>query len=236
MEKQFEFTPAPAVDEATNYLFDRIYQLQDGIIAPCECVDNITADLKRREARAGALEDLANFLLNEARGTRAMIDVAKAKCKIAMQRQKYDTLQGYYSEITPNGEIKCPEITAPVDNSIDEFAREIIIRDTVALKIKQQIQELSEYAKSLEQASADDRSKILDSLIFSGEKKRQGKVFSARVSSCKTVNVYDEDKVPSEYLKCKFTPKLTEIKDALKNGEDVAGCELVEKQYLTINK
>lgn len=46
-----------------------------------------------------------------------------------------------------------------------------------------------------------------------------------------TVDVYDETKVPQDWLTCKTTvaPNKAAIKDALKAGQEVSGCRLVEK-------
>ena len=50
------------------------------------------------------------------------------------------------------------------------------------------------------------------------------------------VNIIDEDLVPKEFFQYKETRLLNKdkIKDSLKNGEDVPGCELIQEKRISI--
>ena len=50
------------------------------------------------------------------------------------------------------------------------------------------------------------------------------------------VNIIDEDLVPKEFFQYKETKLLNKdkIKDSLKNGEDVPGCELIQEKRISI--
>ena len=50
------------------------------------------------------------------------------------------------------------------------------------------------------------------------------------------VNIIDEEKIPEEFLQIKETKLLNKdkIKESLKNGEDIPGCELIQEKRISI--
>ena len=46
--------------------------------------------------------------------------------------------------------------------------------------------------------------------------------------------ILDADSIPTEYLKVKTEPDVTAIKNALKDGQEVPGCQLIENQNISI--
>lgn len=75
-----------------------------------------------------------------------------------------------------------------------------------------------------------------NSLIVSGFKKLDLGVFNISIAkNPPSLNILDEKLIPKEYL-IEQAPKIdnTSIKNAIKEGKDVAGCELVQKESLRI--
>lgn len=73
-------------------------------------------------------------------------------------------------------------------------------------------------------------------LIVSGFKKLDLGVFNISIAkNPPSLNILDEKLIPKEYL-IEQAPKIdnTSIKNAIKEGKDVSGCELVQKESLRI--
>lgn len=79
--------------------------------------------------------------------------------------------------------------------------------------------------------------KYLESgMIFSGLKKLNLGVFNISIAkNPPSLNILDEKLIPKEYL-IEQAPKIdnTAIKNAIKEGKEIAGCELVQKESLRI--
>lgn len=79
--------------------------------------------------------------------------------------------------------------------------------------------------------------KYLESgMIFSGLKKLNLGVFNISIAkNPPSLNILDEKLIPKEYL-IEQAPKIdnTSIKNAIKEGKEIAGCELVQKESLRI--
>lgn len=79
--------------------------------------------------------------------------------------------------------------------------------------------------------------KYLESgMIFSGLKKIDLGVFNISIAkNPPSLNILDEKLIPKEYL-IEQAPKIdnTSIKNAIKEGKEIAGCELVQKESLRI--
>ncbi|MEL1227756.1 MAG: siphovirus Gp157 family protein, partial [Candidatus Neomarinimicrobiota bacterium] len=50
------------------------------------------------------------------------------------------------------------------------------------------------------------------------------------------VHIVDEEKIPDEFFQVKETKLLNKdkIKESLKNGEDIPGCELIQEKRISI--
>lgn len=79
--------------------------------------------------------------------------------------------------------------------------------------------------------------KYLESgMVFSGLKKLDLGVFKISIAkNPPSLNILDEKLIPAEYL-IEQAPKIdnTSIKNAIKEGKEIAGCELVQKESLRI--
>lgn len=83
----------------------------------------------------------------------------------------------------------------------------------------------------------DGLKKYLESgMVFSGLKKIDLGVFNISIAkNPPSLNILDEKLIPKEYL-IEQAPKIdnTAIKNAIKEGKEIAGCELVQKESLRI--
>ncbi len=91
---------------------------------------------------------------------------------------------------------------------------------------------LAEEIKRLQQRKAmmarkQEQLKQLQDFILSGEKRKTDK-FTFYYGRSESVSLFDESLIPSEYIKLEPKIDKTEIKKALKRGEEVAGATLSE--------
>lgn len=102
--------------------------------------------------------------------------------------------------------------------------------DAEALKAEKQA--FADRQKTAENKAASLKKYLSDYLA--GEKYKSSKV-SISFRKSEAVNILDMSKIPEQYLKvAEPTANKTEIKNALKAGEAVAGAELVENQNIQI--
>ena len=77
---------------------------------------------------------------------------------------------------------------------------------------------------------------VSNSLLSNNEKKMETSRVAFSFRSSEQVEIHDQEQIPKEYMKEKTTydPDKTAIKNAIKGGQEVAGCELIQKQNLQI--
>ena len=86
-------------------------------------------------------------------------------------------------------------------------------------------------------ASVERMKAALDSFMqATGKKKEKTPFFSVSYRRSQSVDVVDLAAIPAEYIKVKTetSPDKMAIKEALKNGQIVAGCQLKETESLQI--
>ena len=106
------------------------------------------------------------------------------------------------------------------------------IKDDVA-SLKSEEKRIADRRKSLEK-SVDRVSQLALGLLqaheeLTGETKIKRADLTAWIATTKSVEISDEDAIPSAFLVTTTRPNKTAIGKTLKGGEDVPGCELVEK-------
>lgn len=126
---------------------------------------------------------------------------------------------------------------ADFNEKCDAYAHTITSYRTEAEAIKQKAKELTERAKRLEK-TADRMSSTLQTfikayLIATNQKKMKTawNQFSIR-QNAPSVNILDESAIDDRFYVVKKELSKTLIKEAIQNGEDVAGAELVRKESL----
>lgn len=85
---------------------------------------------------------------------------------------------------------------------------------------KNKVQRLKDYLK--------------DNLEKSGMQKAKGKTFTVWVQDSEKVHVSDESAIPEQYFVMKRQLSKTAIKEAIENGQQVAGAEIVKNKSIRI--
>ena len=73
-----------------------------------------------------------------------------------------------------------------------------------------------------------------DAMDAFGMPKFQTGLFKISLTKSESVNIVDESVIPKEYKKVKYEVSKTDIKNAIKNGVQVAGAEIKENHSITI--
>ena len=85
---------------------------------------------------------------------------------------------------------------------------------------KNKVQRLKDYLK--------------DNLEKAGMQKAKGKTFTVWVQDSEKVHVSDESAIPEQYFVMKRQLSKTAIKEAIENGQQVAGAEIVKNKSIRI--
>lgn len=226
------------LEKEPENVFTQIEQMREGILTTYEVIDNVYADVCRRQTRAQALSDLSNLLANEARGVKASIASIMIKLSDARKFLDLPALKGDTTTFTDDGLfnscVSAPEF--PHDGTVDDVCKELTLRKSQAQGLREHIKELTDqYRQMLDDIDAG-KARLLSEMQENGEKVRKGKVFSARVSNTKACVITDEDAIPARFMQTTTAPNITEIKQALLNGEDVDGAKIENRTHLTITK
>lgn len=122
-----------------------------------------------------------------------------------------------------------------VDGKMENICKVIRNLEAQASAYKAEIDRMSARKKTLENSVQRLKDSMLTYLVATNEAKVQSDLFTVSVGKSKSVHVWDETLLPEEYLT--FQPAKVNkaaISKALKEGEEVAGAELVENQFLSI--
>lgn len=139
-------------------------------------------------------------------------------------------------EILQGGFEQLEQLSAERDTKIENIGAYIKNLTAEADAIKAEEKSLAERRKAKENKIA----RLKDYVSFSLQNAGQSKFESAKVAfsfrKSTSVNITNLEAVPAEYIKIKEekTADKTVIGKLLKAGQEIAGCELVEKQSLQI--
>lgn len=102
--------------------------------------------------------------------------------------------------------------------------------------IKEKADELEARAKSKKNLAERLRRYLADSMIKLGTNKIEDETVSVKLNSSKSVNPFNIELIPAEYInqKVEIKPDLRKISAAIKNGIVIPGAELVEKYSVTV--
>ena len=101
-----------------------------------------------------------------------------------------------------------------------------------ALFVKNEAKRLLEIAKQYDNTADKLEQNVLNSIINIGPVKTD--FMSVTVRRTKAVNIVDDKEVPEEFCRVKYEPNKTAIKEALDNGMEVPGAEIVENFSLYV--
>ena len=115
----------------------------------------------------------------------------------------------------------------------------IYVRENLKSQIEQGkfwIKKFQDKVKSLERHDAQLTQRLLDNMIAMNENVFEGELGKIRRQKSVSVNIINEDAVPDDFKEVVLTTKIskTDIKNALKEGKEIPGAELVESEHIRI--
>lgn len=102
--------------------------------------------------------------------------------------------------------------------------------------IKEKAEILEARAKSKKNRAERLRRYLADSMLKLGTNKIEDETVTVKLNSSKSVNPFNVELIPAEYInqKVEIKPDLRKIGAAIKNGLVIPGAELVEKYSVTV--
>lgn len=126
------------------------------------------------------------------------------------------------------------EISMNFDNKLNDSQRWIIEQEACADTLKAEAKRLSAKATALQNRADRVRELMKGAIVATGETKYKTDLFSFFIKKSESVQVLSEDELPREYLRIKREADKIKIKEALKKGEHIEGCSIVEKLSLGV--
>jgi predicted nucleic acid-binding Zn-ribbon protein len=129
-------------------------------------------------------------------------------------------------------ELRLTEIEA-----IDGIGRAVRKRQSEIDFLRNEETRLKSRRQAAEKRLAEFREYLSQLFQESDIRKVKGQTTTAYLRKSISVDVEDISQLPSEFVRTElqFVPEKTRIKDALKNGQEVPGVKLVEKQNLVLS-
>lgn len=146
----------------------------------------------------------------------------------------------YLLELLEEGEID-EEVYADsvesmcVDGKIENICKMMKTLEGKANMYKTEIDRMNARKKTIENNIQKLKDSLLRYMVLTEEKKVEAGVFSVSLGKSKSVNVWDETRLPEEFL-IPQPAKIDKaaISKALKAGEIIDGAELTESSHVTI--
>ena len=121
-----------------------------------------------------------------------------------------------------------------VDQKIESYCEVIKQMQADAEMLSAEIDRLEKRKKPLVNAVDRMKGMLVEQLRFRGDKKVTTEKFTVSIQSSEKVAVFDENAIPKQYFRIKLEVDKSTIKDLLKNGMGVPGCELVKTEGVRI--
>ncbi len=144
-------------------------------------------------------------------------------------------------ELIENGEEGLEDTLESINDTIelkaDGYARIIRNLEANAVALKTEIDRLTNRRRSIENSIDRLKENLKNAMIATGKEKIKTDLFNVTVvNNPVAVNVIDEKLIPEEYFKVEIIRKLDKIslRDAIKNGEEIQGAELMQGKGLRI--
>lgn len=128
------------------------------------------------------------------------------------------------------------EIQGEFDDKASNIALYIQELQAQAEAIKNKREALNDRQKSTTNKAERLKAYLSDMMNRAGKTKVETDDVRISFRKSESVDILDQSLIPQEYLneKLTITPDKTEIKKAIKNGQDIAGAMLIENQNLQI--
>lgn len=139
-------------------------------------------------------------------------------------------------ELTPELEERLKINEANMAKKMEDYCKAIRWYDTQILAAKEETERLRKLIKRAERSQEWMKGAMLDVMVGLDKPKVSAGTFTVGTRKSTAVNIIDESAIPARYASEVVTVKIdkTAIKDAIKNGEEVPGAQLVERKSLTI--
>lgn len=98
--------------------------------------------------------------------------------------------------------------------------------------VRAEAKRLQEIAKQYDNTADRLEENVLTSIINIGPVKTD--FMSVTTRRTKAVHIVDDKEIPEEFCRVKYEPNKTAIKEAIENGMEVPGAEIVENQSLLV--
>ena len=101
--------------------------------------------------------------------------------------------------------------------------------------VKAEIERLQKVKKHFENRQSQHRTRLFQAMKTLGRDKIQTALNTFAIqANASAVRVIDDDKIPSEYYRVKYELDKVRIREAIKSGKEVPGCELAQSESLRI--
>lgn len=139
-------------------------------------------------------------------------------------------------ELTPELEERLKINEANMAKKMEDYCKAIRYYEMTVANAKSEKERLDKLIKRSERSQQWLKDAILNVMNATGKPKVSAGTFTVGTRKSTAVNIIDESTIPARYVNEVVTVKIdkTAIKDAIKNGEEVPGAQLVERKSLTI--
>lgn len=139
-------------------------------------------------------------------------------------------------ELTPELEERLKINAENMSSKMEDYCKAIRYYEMTVANAKSEKERLDKLIKRSERSQQWLKDAILNVMNATDKPKVSAGTFTVGTRKSTAVNIIDESAIPARYANEVVTVKIdkTAIKDAIKNGEEVPGAQLVERKKLTI--
>lgn len=139
-------------------------------------------------------------------------------------------------ELTPELEERLKINEANMAKKMEDYCKAIRYYEMTVANAKSEKERLDKLIKRSERSQQWLKDAILNVMNATDKPKVSAGTFTVGTRKSTAVNIIDESAIPARYANEVVAVKIdkTAIKDAIKNGEEVPGAQLVERKSLTI--
>lgn len=137
-------------------------------------------------------------------------------------------------ELTPELEERLKINEANMAKKMEDYCKAIRYYEMTVANAKSEKERLDKLIKRSERSQQWLKDAILNVMNATGKPKVSAGTFTVGTRKSTAVNIIDEYSIPVRYEVVTVKIDKTAIKDAIKNGEEVPGAQLVERKSLTI--
>lgn len=139
-------------------------------------------------------------------------------------------------ELTPELEERLKINAENMSSKMEDYCKAIRYYEMTVANAKSEKERLDKLIKRSERSQQWLKDAILNVMNATDKPKVSAGTFTVGTRKSTAVNIIDESAIPARYANEVVTVKIdkTAIKDAIKNGEEVPGAQLVERKSISI--